>query len=99
MNEWTIDKDNSILMHELYKDLRRTGVAENTQGRIYGNRPSDRFDDGWKNILDANFSKYERMSKLALTIKDSIVSKRDGSLTLKVDLAPHAVKLIELIPN
>ena len=99
VNEWTIDKENSVLMHELYKDIRNAGVGEKTDGRIYGNRPSDRFDDAWKNVLNGNLSKYEELSKLSLTIKDSLIGKFEESLMLKVDLAPHSVKLIELIPQ
>lgn len=99
MKEWTIDKDNSILMNELYKDIRSAGVGEKTNGRIYGNRPSDRFEDGWKNILSSNLSKYEDLSKLKLTVEDALVGKKDGYLALKVDLAPHSVKLIELTPQ
>ncbi|PWG06690.1 GH39 family glycosyl hydrolase [Polaribacter aquimarinus] len=99
MNEWTIDKNNSVLMHQLYSDVRSAGVGEKTDGRIYGNRPSDRFEDGWKNVLDNNLSKYEQLSRLSLTVKDSIIGKYEGALMFKVDLAPHSVKLIELIPE
>ena len=99
MNEWTIDKNNSVIMHELYKDIRDAGVVEKTNGRIYGNRPSDRFEDGWKDVLNSNLTKYEEMAQLSLTIQDSIVGKQDEKLTLEVDLAPHSVKLIELIPQ
>jgi xylan 1,4-beta-xylosidase len=99
MNEWTIDKENSVFMHELYKDIRSSGVSEKTNGRIYGNRPSDRFEDGWKNVLSSNSSKYEQLSKLSLSVKDSLIGKFEDNLMLKVDLAPHAVKLIELIPQ
>ncbi|WP_299012538.1 hypothetical protein [uncultured Polaribacter sp.] len=99
VNEWTIDKENSILMHELYKDLRNAGVGEKTNGRIYGNRPSDRFEDNWRNVLNSNLSKYERLSELSQTVKDSLVGTNVDNLMLKVDLAPHAVKLIELIPE
>jgi xylan 1,4-beta-xylosidase len=99
MNEWTVDKTHGIMMHELYKDLRNAGVGEKTNGRIYGNRPSDRFEDGWKDVLNANLTKYTEMAKLPNTVTDSIVKKREGKLTLKVDLEPHSVKLIELIPK
>jgi xylan 1,4-beta-xylosidase len=99
MNEWTIDKDHGIFMHELYKDLRNAGVGEKTNGRIFGNRPSDRFEDGWTNIFTSNLGKYTELSKIPLTIKDSLVQKSEDKLVLKVDLAPHAVKLIELIPQ
>ncbi|RCS26679.1 hypothetical protein DUT90_13120 [Polaribacter sp. WD7] len=99
MNEWTIDKDHSVLMNELYSDIRNAGVGEKLNGRIYGNRPSDRFEDGWVNVLNSNLSKYEELSKLAQTVNDSIVSTEDSQLTLKVDLAPHSVKLIELTPE
>ncbi len=99
MNEWTIDKENSILMNELYKDIKNSGVSEKTDGRIYGNRLSDRFEDGWKNVLNGNLSKYEELSRLSLTVKDSLIGKFEESLMLKIDLAPHSVKLIELIPQ
>lgn len=99
MNEWTVDKSNGVFMHELYKDLRAAGVGEKSNGRIYGNRPSDRFEDGWKNVLNSNLDKYEKMSQLPQTLTDSIVTKEDGKLTLKVNLKSHAVKLIELIPQ
>ncbi|GAA4945589.1 hypothetical protein GCM10023314_18470 [Algibacter agarivorans] len=99
INEWTVDKENSIVMHELYKDIRAAGVSEKTNGRIYGNRPSDRFEDGWKNVLTSNLSKYEDLAKLSKTITDKFVEKKDGKLTLEVKLEPHSVKLIELIPE
>ncbi|WP_396600648.1 GH39 family glycosyl hydrolase [Algibacter sp. R77976] len=99
MNEWTIDKTNGVMMHELYKDVRAAGVGEKSNGRIYGNRPSDRFEDGWKDVLSANLTKYTQMAKLPKTVADSIVKKHEGKLTLKVDLKPHSVKLIELIPQ
>ena len=99
MKEWTVDKDNSIFMNQLYDDIRKAGVGEKSNGRIYGNRPSDRFEDGWKNVLNNNLSKYTQLSNLSLTIKDSIVAKFENNLTLKVDLAPHSVKLLELTPQ
>ncbi|GAL67259.1 GH39 family glycosyl hydrolase [Jejuia pallidilutea] len=99
MNEWTVDKNHGVFMHELYKDIRAAGVGEKNTGRIYGNRPSDRFEDGWKDVLSANLSKYTQMAKLPKTITDSVVQKKDGKLTLKVDLEAHSVKLIELIPQ
>ena len=37
------------MMHELYKDVRAAGVGEKSKGRIYGNRPADRFEDTWVN--------------------------------------------------
>ncbi|WP_233702616.1 GH39 family glycosyl hydrolase [Hyunsoonleella flava] len=99
MSEWTVDKNNGIMMHELYKDVRAAGVSEDPNGRIYGNRPSDRFGNEWKNVLNANISKYENLTKLPKTVTDSVVIKGNGSLILKVDLEPHAVKLYELIPE
>ncbi|MEM6522635.1 MAG: hypothetical protein AAGF85_05390 [Bacteroidota bacterium] len=100
MSEWTVDQDNGIMMHELYKDLRASGVSEDNNGRIYGNRPSDRFGDGWEDVLNANLAKYQMMAELPQTITDSVVTVDDnGKLTLKVDMEPHAVKLIELIPE
>lgn len=98
MNEWTVDKTHGIMMHELYKDVRAAGVGEKTNGRIYG-RPSDRFEDGWKDVLSANLAKYTQIAKLPQTITDSIVKKQEGKLVFKVDLEPHSVKLIELIPQ
>lgn len=97
MNEWTIDKSHGIFMHQLYEDLRAAGVAEDLDGRIYGNRPSDRFGDDWTTVLNANLWQYETLAELPQTISDSIVQKIDGKLGLKVDLAPHSVKLIELV--
>lgn len=99
MKEWTVDKDNSTFMNQLYDDLRNAGVGEKTNGRIYGNRPSDRFEDGWKNVLSSNLSKYEELSELKLTVEDALVGAKEGYLALKVDLAPHSVKLIELTPQ
>ncbi len=99
MNEWTVDKDHGIMMHELYKDIRAAGVGEKTNGRIYGNRPSDRFEDAWRDVLNSNLAKYENISKLPKTIEDKIVKKIDDKLTLEVKLEPHSVKLIELIPE
>ena len=99
INEWTIDKNNSILMNQLYSDVRKAGVGEKTNGRIYGNRLSDRFEDGWKNVFNGNLTKYQNLSKLSQTVKDSLVGTDTDNLMLKVDLAPHSVKLIEIIPE
>ncbi|SNR71234.1 xylan 1,4-beta-xylosidase [Lutibacter agarilyticus] len=101
MNEWTVDENNGVFMHELYKDVIAAGVANKTtsSARIYGNRPDDYFEDGWKTVFDANKSKYEELAKLPQTVKGSIIETKDGNITLKVDLAPHSVKLIELIPQ
>lgn len=99
MNEWTVDKNHGIMMHELYEDLRAAGINEISNGRIYGNRPSDRFADEWRDVLSANLSKYEDLAKLPKTVTDSLVTKGNESLILKVDLEPHSVKLIELIPE
>ncbi|AJR04496.1 GH39 family glycosyl hydrolase [Siansivirga zeaxanthinifaciens] len=99
MNEWTVDKNNSIMMHELYKDLRNAGISEISNGRIYANRISDRFNTGWENVLNANMAKYENLAKLSKTASNVTVNKKDGNLTLKVELEPHSVKLIELIPQ
>ncbi len=86
-------------MHQLYDDVRAAGVAEDLNGRIYGNRPSDRFENGWQTVLNANLSQYENLAELPKTISDSIVQKNDEKLTLEVNLEPHSVKLIELIPQ
>ena len=99
MNEWTVDKEHSVFMNELYKDVRNAGIGEKSKGRIYGNRTSDFFEDGWKNVFNSNVSKYENLSKLSSTIDGFIVGKKDGYLALKIELAPHSVKLIELIPQ
>ncbi len=99
MNEWTIDANNGIFLHELYDDLRAAGVTENTNGRIYGNRTSDRFDAAWEDVFTANRSKYETLAELPQTISDEIIERTNGKLELEVDLAPHSVKLIELIPS
>ena len=99
MNEWTIDKTNGIMMHELYKDCTEAGIATKTNGRKYGNRPSDYFEDGWTDVLSSNLSKYESLAKLPQTINSATVEKKDNKITLKVDLERHSVKLIELIPQ
>lgn len=99
MNVWTVDKTHGIMMHELYKDCNTAGVVKKSNGRIYGNRPSDYFEDGWKDVLNANKAKYETLAQLPQTIKDSIVEKKEGKITLKVELARHSVKLIELTPQ
>ena len=99
MNEWTVDKTHGIFMHQLYEDIRAAGVAEDLDGRIYGNRPSDRFEDEWKTVLNSNLSQYEDLAELPKTVSNAIVQKNDGKLTLEVNLEPHSVKLIELIPQ
>lgn len=99
MNEWTVDKTHGVFMHQLYEDLRTAGIAEDPGGRIYGHRPSDRFADDWTTVLNNNMVQYEALSELPQTITDSIVQKIDGYLTLKVNLEPHSVKLLELIPQ
>ncbi|WP_282035778.1 GH39 family glycosyl hydrolase [Saccharicrinis aurantiacus] len=102
MNEWTIDSEHGVFMHELYKDVKEAGVTNKTSSsaRIYGNRPSDYFNDGWEDVYEDNKAKYTELAELPQTISDSIVGKLDdGSLTLKLSLEPHSVKLIELIPQ
>ena len=98
MNEWTVDKTHGVFMHELYQDVIDAGVPI-IDGRIYGNRPSDYFEEGWKDVLNANLPKYQMMSELSQTVTDSIVETRDDNITLQIDLEPHSVKLIELIPR
>lgn len=98
MNEWTVDKSHGVFMHELYEDVIAAGIPI-INGRIYGNRPSDYFDEGWKDVLNANLPKYQMMSELPQTVTDSLVQTRDENITLQVDLEPHSVKLIELIPR
>lgn len=98
MNEWTVDKTHSVFMHELYQDVIDAGVPI-IDGRIYGNRPSDYFEEGWKDVLNTNLPKYQMMSELSQTVTDSIVETRDNNITLQIDLEPHSVKLIELIPR
>ena len=85
-------------MHELYEDVIAAGIPT-TNGRIYGNRPSDYFAEGWQDVLNANLDKYEMLAELPQTVTDSLVEVRDENITLKVDLEPHSVKLIELIPR
>ncbi|WP_139956555.1 GH39 family glycosyl hydrolase [Flavicella sediminum] len=101
MNEWTIDKTHGVFMNELYKDVRAAGVANKTtsSARIYGNRPDDYFEDGWNSVFDANKTKYENLAKLPKTIDGTLIEVRDTKITLKVELEPHSVKLIELIPQ
>ncbi|WP_066630754.1 GH39 family glycosyl hydrolase [Labilibacter marinus] len=100
MNEWTVDKTHGTFMHELYSDVRAAGITNKSNGRIYGNRPDDYFNDGWEDVFDANKAKYTTLSQLPQTISSSKIGVADdGSITLKVELEPHAVKLIELIPQ
>lgn len=99
MDQWTIDNSHGIMMHALYDDLRAAGVSEKTNGRIYGNRPSDRFEDAWKTVLSNNLARYEELAELPLTITDSTVEKSYERLLLEVDLTPHSVKLIRLTPQ
>lgn len=99
MNEWTVDKTHGVFINELYKDIRNAGVGEKTNGRIYGNRPSDRFENGWTDVLNSNLAKYEALAQLPKTITDTIVEKKNNKLTIEVNLEPHSVKLIELIPQ
>ena len=98
MNEWTVDKTHGVFMHELYQDVIAAGIPI-LDGRIYGNRPSDYFEEGWKDVLNANLPKYQMMAELPQTVTDSIVETKDENITLKIDLEPHSVKLIELIPR
>ncbi len=98
MNEWTVDKTHGVFMHELYEDVMAAGVPTKN-GRIYGNRPSDYFEAGWMDILNANLPKYQMMAELPQTVTDSIVETMDDNITLKLDLEPHSVKLIELTPR
>ncbi|WP_418262531.1 GH39 family glycosyl hydrolase [Flavobacterium faecale] len=98
MNEWTVDKTHGVFMHELYKDVRTAGIASKN-GRIYGNNVTDYFMDGWQAVFDANKAKYQSLSTLPQTQENVLVETKDGNITLKVDLEPHSVKLIELIPQ
>jgi xylan 1,4-beta-xylosidase len=98
MNEWTVDKTHGVFMHELYEDVIAAGVPT-TNGRIYGNRPSDYFEDGWQDVLNDNLAKYQMLAELPQTVTDSLVETSDDNITLQVDLEPHSVKLIELIPQ
>jgi xylan 1,4-beta-xylosidase len=98
MNEWTVDKTHGVFMHELYEDVIAAGVPI-INGRIYGNRPSDYFEDSWQGVLDANLDKYEMLAELPQTVTDSLVQTMDDNITLKIDLEPHSVKLIELTPQ
>lgn len=86
-------------MHELYKDVRAARVSEKQNDRIYENRPPERFEGGWKNVLNSNLTKYEALGRLPQTITNKTVLKKDNKLTLEVKLEPHSVKLIELIPQ
>ncbi|MCV9386685.1 GH39 family glycosyl hydrolase [Reichenbachiella ulvae] len=102
MNEWTIDRNHGIFMHELYKDVKSAGIAikSGKSARIYGNRPGDYFQEGWKAVYDANLNKYEKLAQLPQTVTDSTIFKtKDGSIILKMEMEPHSVKLIELIPK
>lgn len=99
MNEWTVDKTHGVFMHQLYEDIRAAGVTEKRDGRIYGNKPSDRFESEWKAVLNTNMTKYMNMAKLPKTISNTLVRKSNEKITLKVDLAPHSVKLIKLLPQ
>ncbi|TNJ44981.1 hypothetical protein KFZ70_12085 [Tamlana fucoidanivorans] len=66
---------------------------------LYGNHPSDRFEDSWKTVLSSNLSKYEQLAKLTKTVTNTMVEKKNDKFTIKVDLEPHSVKIIELIPQ
>ena len=102
VNEWTVDKTHGVFMHELYKDVKAAGVGIKTgnSARIYGNRPGDYFQDEWEDVFNGNLSKYTELSELPQTVTDSLITTaEDGFLLLEMRLAPHAVKLIELIPE
>jgi xylan 1,4-beta-xylosidase len=98
MNEWTVDKTHGVFMHELYKDVIDAGVPV-TNGRIYGNRPSDYFQEGWIDVLNSNLDKYQMLAELPQTVTDSLVEVSDENIALEIDLEPHSVKLIELTPK
>jgi xylan 1,4-beta-xylosidase len=44
-------------------------------------------------------SQYEDLAGLPQTISNAIVQKFDEKITIEVNLEPHSVKLIELIPQ
>ena len=101
MNEWTIDEDNGIFLDDLYTDLRDAGVREIQNGRIFGTRTSDRFDqDGWRSFFNSNRTKYEELSALPQTIKDSVITRvGENKINLEVEMKQHSVKLIQLTPR
>ena len=99
MNAWTIDQDNGIFLDDLYNDLRTAGVTEKQNGRIFGTRTSDRFDDAWEDVFNSNRTKYEQLSLLPQTITDSIITTNNNKINLEVNMKAHSVKLIQLIPR
>lgn len=99
INEWTIDENNGTFLNQLYDDLRAAGVTENQNGRMFGTRVSDRFDDAWRDVFNTNRSKYENLSKLPKTVTDSVIKvSSDNKIVLSVDMKAHSVKLIKLTP-
>jgi xylan 1,4-beta-xylosidase len=100
LNEWTIDEDNGTFLNQLYADIRTAGVTENTSGRIFGTRTSDRFDSAWQNVFNTNSARYEQLSELPQTITDSIITlSEDNKINLSVEMKAHSVKLIQLTPS
>lgn len=79
-----VDEPHGIFVHEFYKDCLENGVTTKNNGRIYGSKTSDYFEVGYQ----SNRAKYE-----------IITMKTEEDITLKIDLTPHSVKLIELIPQ
>lgn len=100
MNEWTIDEEHGIFVNQLYDDLRAAGITEDTNGRLFGTRTSDRFSDDWENVFNADRAKYQALSVLPQTITDSTITKSiDNKINLSIEMKSHSVKLIKLTPS
>lgn len=98
MNQWTVDRDHGVILDDLYADVIAAGVRQKPKGRAWGNRPADRFEDGWERVFESNLKKYLALAELPQTQSGTRVEASGGRLVLHVPLTRHCVQLIELTP-
>ncbi|WP_018473393.1 GH39 family glycosyl hydrolase [Echinicola pacifica] len=99
LNEWTLDQQHGEFLHELYEDCISAGVGIKADGRIYGTRPDDYFEEGWEAVFTANKDKYSELAAMPQTRSNESLKVESGALQLQLHLNAHSVKLLELSPQ
>lgn len=94
MSSWIVDHDNGVWAHRFYADCRAAGIDSLPAAPLFGGRVALRFGQPGVELLRANRTRYESLSKLRAVTKDQAV--QNDQLQLELTLKGHAVKLIRL---
>jgi xylan 1,4-beta-xylosidase len=96
MNQWSIDHDHGVWVHEFNKDCKDAGLKPKAGRPRFDRVISTQFETGWNDVYQKNLDKYLKLAVLPKTAEEIQVESVEGRIELSVRMPGNSVKLIEL---